>query len=434
MTKHDTSILLELAAWQRDNGFDSDADVVEEYVRTDGEGWRNHQEFLGAVARDVWWHFSQAGDEEDRPLYREAVRRVDSARAKIGPGTMRKARPNPDDGKITIHWGAISVKRGWIPVIWVNGRASHRGRAQDEDTALERAKQAAENEADHYVGDWEVSIVPAPLDFVREEEFRQNPCGSNPPPETTSFEVRTRTRLEGEFRTREEAEAYAAELRDKLAVDAVVRERNWQATSHEIGRRLARPRVIRLTKAERGLKESKAEREAKESARRWGHRDNPEPSGHEHEVEAGMARALWVTSYADYVDELRAAGASKAEVEKMGFAVAGAGEDWANVAPPTPPDATAAAHKLLDAYVQRNNVREVTDILAAAARADGAELAEEYAESFGHYLAMMSLGHGVSWFDDHARFELAQVHAEAFFDGKHLYWEIDTRAWPSRRY
>jgi hypothetical protein len=52
---------------------------------------------------------------------------------------------------------------------------------------------------------------------------------------------------------------------------------------------------------------------------------------------------------------------------------------------------------------------EIHCLLAKAAKADmyGSEyIRDEYARDFGHYLAMMSLGHGVSWFDNHARFDL----------------------------
>lgn len=38
----------------------------------------------------------------------------------------------------------------------------------------------------------------------------------------------------------------------------------------------------------------------------------------------------------------------------------------------------------------------------------------EYAREFGHYLAMQALGHGVSWFDDHARFDLTVPHSEFY--------------------
>lgn len=37
---------------------------------------------------------------------------------------------------------------------------------------------------------------------------------------------------------------------------------------------------------------------------------------------------------------------------------------------------------------------------------DGFEYPTDYARLFGHYVAMQSIGHGVSWFDEHAEFDL----------------------------
>lgn len=43
---------------------------------------------------------------------------------------------------------------------------------------------------------------------------------------------------------------------------------------------------------------------------------------------------------------------------------------------------------------------------AGADDLDADEVSPEYAADFGHYLAMMSLGEGVSWFDDHEMFPI----------------------------
>lgn len=40
---------------------------------------------------------------------------------------------------------------------------------------------------------------------------------------------------------------------------------------------------------------------------------------------------------------------------------------------------------------------------------------------FGHHVAMMALGHGVSWFDDHAKFQLKLPHIEVWYDGKNFH-------------
>ncbi len=139
------------------------------------------------------------------------------------------------------------------------------------------------------------------------------------------------------------------------------------------------------------------------------------------EVLDGMSRALWVSSYADFADNLREEGVSRAELEDRGIETAGAGEDWDDVAPETPIDAEKAAHALASAYAQKNQVEDVTDLLALAVQADDVgpdELDDDYADSFGHNLAMMAMGTGVSWFDDHKQFDLKQPDIETYFDGE----------------
>lgn len=128
----------------------------------------------------------------------------------------------------------------------------------------------------------------------------------------------------------------------------------------------------------------------------------------------GMARALYVCAYADAIEE--------GEIEGEG---AGPGEDWMDVAPETPGYARDAALVLAGRIEERNGMSLIC-LLYQAGRADGIDVfarpadadspywfeAREsrhcnYAESFGHDLAMQSLGHGVSWFDDHKRFPLS---------------------------
>jgi len=56
----------------------------------DRGGWATTEQFLNAAKRDVWWHYSQAGDPDDKPIYEaaeasvyEAIRGVQ--RCKRGP-------------------------------------------------------------------------------------------------------------------------------------------------------------------------------------------------------------------------------------------------------------------------------------------------------------------------------------------------------------
>ena len=154
----------------------------------------------------------------------------------------------------------------------------------------------------------------------------------------------------------------------------------------------------------------------------------------EDDVREGAERTLWVTSYADYVDELREHGQSRANIREMGFVYAGGGEDWNDIVPPAYPGGPWLALRdhgeaLLEEY-RRKNDADIDDILKQAARADGldeGDITTEYAESFGHYLAMMALGHGVSWFDDHSRFPLVIPDMECDYDGESLSCDSEVR-------
>lgn len=120
-------------------------------------------------------------------------------------------------------------------------------------------------------------------------------------------------------------------------------------------------------------------------------------------VEA-MARALFVSAYADHCDE---------EGSDPNLPRAMCGSDWMDVAPPTPQYALDAANQLLGRIEQLNGTN-IWALLARAVKADGHvyQQNEEYVRLFGHYLAMQSLGHGVGWFDDHEKFELKLPHIE----------------------
>ncbi|MBT8452971.1 MAG: JAB domain-containing protein [Deltaproteobacteria bacterium] len=88
MTAREKALLLGLAEEMDEAGFESDADGVREYVSDDGAGWRSVGEFLAALQRDVWWHFGHVGDEEERPIYEAAERRIERVRDQL-------ARANP---------------------------------------------------------------------------------------------------------------------------------------------------------------------------------------------------------------------------------------------------------------------------------------------------------------------------------------------------
>lgn len=122
-----------------------------------------------------------------------------------------------------------------------------------------------------------------------------------------------------------------------------------------------------------------------------------------------MARALWVTAYADFADE--------ADDEDK-YPRARGGEDWMDVAPETPEAAYKAADDLAALFVAKNDVA----MLGLFQRAEDAGDPGADPDLFGHYMAMQALGHGVSWFDDHPKFEVKFPRFECFFDGDELFW------------
>lgn len=104
--------------------------------------------------------------------------------------------------------------------------------------------------------------------------------------------------------------------------------------------------------------------------------------------------------------------------------VAGPGEDWDDVAPETPDAADKAASQLAE-VLEALNDHTLPELLELAAGADGVPVESLDAFRFGLDLGMMCLGHGVSWFDDHAEFPLKTSDVEIHYDGDELWWEID---------
>ena len=117
-----------------------------------------------------------------------------------------------------------------------------------------------------------------------------------------------------------------------------------------------------------------------------------------------MGRALFVSAWAD-------------RQEERGKALHG---ELMDLAPRTSTEAKRAALRL-EGQFQALNVGGLTVLLYKAAKADGMDayadgfyVSPDYARDFGHYLAMEALGHGVSWFDDHAKFDIKFPHIEFY--------------------
>jgi hypothetical protein len=144
---------------------------------------------------------------------------------------------------------------------------------------------------------------------------------------------------------------------------------------------------------------------------------NPEDDTFDTDILGGMERAIWVTSYADWVEEM-----SKDERKERGdVPVSLQGIEWSDAAPPAPASALLAAEDLYLSY-KRANGKTPGELFEIAARADGVRPTDELADEFGHYLAMMAMGHGVSWFDDHKEFKIKQPNFEAHHDDGEVWW------------
>ena len=134
----------------------------------------------------------------------------------------------------------------------------------------------------------------------------------------------------------------------------------------------------------------------------------------------GAARAFFVTAYADYVEEGHSTDNDLTDDERearLALPSASNGADWYDYAPTTPPNAYALAGELWNALASANpGGCGVYTLALRAASADG--FTDQYAgqnidaEEFGRDLAMQAMGHGVSWFDDHAKFEIEIPHLE----------------------
>lgn len=132
----------------------------------------------------------------------------------------------------------------------------------------------------------------------------------------------------------------------------------------------------------------------------------------------GMARAFFVCEWSD-------------NEERAGRLNYPSGTELMDVAPETPRGAYDAAQRFAE-HLEAANRTSLSVILWNASRADGNDpwadykIPDSYARDLGHYLAMQAMGHGVSWFDDHARFEIKVPYFEPHaFDFELDYAEED---------
>jgi hypothetical protein len=118
-----------------------------------------------------------------------------------------------------------------------------------------------------------------------------------------------------------------------------------------------------------------------------------------------VARTLWVTAWADWMEE---------QGERLH------GELF-NQAPKTPRQAQDAARKLVK-KVESMNKMKIDDLYEAAANAEGHHSRMPDEEDFGYSIAMSSLGHGVSWEDDHPDIGIKYPNVEFMYEGEDVFW------------
>lgn len=154
-------------------------------------------------------------------------------------------------------------------------------------------------------------------------------------------------------------------------------------------------------------------------------RTNPhDEDGEDSDILEGMARCIWVMSWASWYEEL-----SKPERRALRLPASLSGRTIDDVAPATPESAYEAARDLY-LLIDRANGKTCGELFQRACEVDGCEWNAENAELFGHYLAMQSMGEGVSWFDDHKEFPLRMSSRgfEAHYDEGTVWWSPQVRS------
>jgi hypothetical protein len=133
------------------------------------------------------------------------------------------------------------------------------------------------------------------------------------------------------------------------------------------------------------------------------------PQNVEERIVCSMARTLWVNAYANAADGQDLPPDSP---------TAGAGQDWMDIAPPTPIRAYMQAAVLSDHLLtaarkaaKPRHIQCLWQVFADAMHAEDPTIDPTFyptlnsmhkeAEEFGHFIIMMSLRTGVSWSDDH---------------------------------
>lgn len=122
------------------------------------------------------------------------------------------------------------------------------------------------------------------------------------------------------------------------------------------------------------------------------------------EILQGMASLFWNSAWADYQDHLHEIGAE--HVNLSGCEITEVSDDPDDV---QAEEVRAHTERVAKELYELNKVSALDELYQRACRADRAgprQRREEDADRFGSDLAFMSMGAGVSWFDDHNQFPL----------------------------
>lgn len=139
------------------------------------------------------------------------------------------------------------------------------------------------------------------------------------------------------------------------------------------------------------------------------------------DIRSGMANLFWWEAWASHQEEL--AQRNQPHVNMSGCQISDIADN-----PNEEQKKTIIEHteKVIYAFEELNGMN-IEELYQKALRADGIDPEDEYIpenasrDFFGSDLAFMSMGSGVSWFDDHKKFELKEPYYE-FGDG-YLNWE-----------
>jgi len=136
---------------------------------------------------------------------------------------------------------------------------------------------------------------------------------------------------------------------------------------------------------------------------RGGARATVRDPGLRKQIVDSMARAFFASAWAEGEEE-------KPDFFEKGYGGHGHGRgvNIMDVAPPTSRNAYKHA-EFVAKQIERENRKSLGELYVKAAEIGGRHDKSPNPGDFGYYLAMESMGHGVSWYDDHPEFGMKEI-------------------------